>query len=108
MRNGTCADTLRRNQIVHILPPVSRYRIHKTCDDRLLRTFEDRSLGATTWHWDFGDGTTAEGAEATHRFAGPGLYDVRLTVTDDSGSSCAAATSVARVRVNATPVVAIP
>ena len=38
------------------------------------------------------------------RFAAPGLYEVRLAVTDNSGSSCATDTNVARVRVNATPV----
>ena len=57
--------------------------------------------------WDFGDGTTAEGAQVVHRFSQPGIYDVRLQVTDDSGSHCAAATSVAEVRVNATPVPSI-
>ncbi|WP_222184728.1 PKD domain-containing protein [Geminicoccus harenae] len=81
------------------------------CPDEDVR-FDGR--GSVDWdgqlvrhHWDFGDGSTAEGAEVSHRFAEPGLYDVRLTVTDDSGSRCAAATSVARVRVNATPVLAI-
>ena len=26
----------------------------------------------TGWHWDFGDGTSAEGAKAEHRYAKPG------------------------------------
>jgi PKD repeat protein len=56
------------------------------------------------YRWDFGDGSTAQGVRATHRFASPGSYDVRLTVTDDSGSSCATATSLARVTVIAAPV----
>jgi PKD repeat protein len=59
------------------------------------------------YRWDFGDGATAEGAQAVHRFAEPGVYDVRLAVTDDSRSRCATGTSVAQVRVNATPVAAI-
>ena len=50
----------------------------------------------TAYHWDFGDGSTAEGARASHRFAAPGLYDVQLAVTDDSGSRCATGTNVAR------------
>jgi PKD repeat protein len=53
--------------------------------------------------WDFGDGTTTEGEQVVHSFATPGVYDVRLAVTDDSGSNCATSVDVARVQVNAPP-----
>ncbi len=53
--------------------------------------------------WDFGDGTTMEGEQVAHAFEKPGVYDVRLAVTDDSGSSCATSVDVARVEVNAPP-----
>jgi endonuclease G len=39
----------------------------------------------STYAWDFGDGATASGADVTHAFAQPGLYDVRVTVTDNDG-----------------------
>jgi PKD repeat protein len=35
--------------------------------------------------WQFGDGGTAEGADATHTYASAGTYNVTLTVTDDQG-----------------------
>jgi serine protease len=38
------------------------------------------------WHWDFGDGATAEGETHTHRFDASGTYEVRLTVTDADGA----------------------
>lgn len=37
--------------------------------------------------WDFADGLTANGAEVTHAFGSPGLYTVRLTVTDGAGET---------------------
>ena len=36
-------------------------------------------------HWDFGDGATATGAQATHVYTGPGRYAATLTVTDGAG-----------------------
>ncbi len=56
------------------------------------------------YQWDFGDGSTAEGAQVTHSYEQPGAYQARLTVTDDSGSSCASAVDLAQVHVDAPPV----
>ena len=57
-----------------------------------------------SYQWDFGDGTSAEGVAVEHVFDQPGVYRVRLRVTDDSGSACAAASDVVRVVVNNPPV----
>ena len=54
--------------------------------------------------WDFGNGMTAEGATVTHVFAEPGAYQVKLAVTDDSGSQCAQSEATTWVKVNAPPV----
>jgi hypothetical protein len=35
----------------------------------------------TTYRWDFGDGSGAAGAQATHRYADNGLYVAKLTTT---------------------------
>ncbi|GAA4423086.1 PQQ-dependent sugar dehydrogenase [Actinokineospora soli] len=49
---------------------------------------------ALTYAWDFGDGATATGPTAEHAYAGAGGYPVTLTVTDESGASATAQTTV--------------
>lgn len=40
--------------------------------------------------WDWGDGASAQGPVATHRYGESGNYTVRLTVTDDLGATSTA------------------
>ena len=43
--------------------------------------FSNKSAGATSYKWDFGDGETATTKDATHKYAGAGTYTVTLTGT---------------------------
>ena len=48
-------------------------------------TFNNRSTGGTTGWWEFGDNTAQEAfnpnqAEVTHKFPGPGVYPVKLSL----------------------------
>ena len=38
--------------------------------------------GVWTFHWDFGDGTTAEGADVMHTYHRPGVYQAQVTISD--------------------------
>jgi glucose/arabinose dehydrogenase len=51
--------------------------------------FTDRSdvPGATTWAWDFGDGSTSHDRNPTHVYAAAGSYDVKLAVTGINGEA---------------------
>ncbi len=40
----------------------------------------------TTLRWDFGDGVRASGSTARHSWTAPGVYRVRLTVSNSAGS----------------------
>lgn len=44
--------------------------------------FADQNADAQSWFWDFGDGAVSTEANPTHRYALPGRYTVRLTVSD--------------------------
>jgi hypothetical protein len=46
-------------------------------------TSSDADGALESFRWDFGDGTTAEGATAEHTYAQPGTYEVTLTVADN-------------------------
>lgn len=54
--------------------------------------------GIQSYAWDFGDGSTAAGATASHTYATGGTYLVTLTVINDAGLS---ATTTRAVRVDA-------
>ncbi|MHB8632878.1 MAG: thrombospondin type 3 repeat-containing protein [Thermoplasmatota archaeon] len=53
------------------------------CTDYTVH-FAAVAAGATTFHWDFGDGASADGPNVSHEFPRPGrTYAVRLSVTYD-------------------------
>ncbi len=47
--------------------------------------FENRSIGGTSYHWEFGDGSNSSVAHPDHIFLKKGVYNVRLTVTNEKG-----------------------
>ena len=47
----------------------------------------DSDGSIASYRWTFGDGTVAEGPTATHTYAEPGTYAVRLRVTDNDGDT---------------------
>ncbi len=64
-----CGDSL-------LSPPSDAFA---TVDDQTV-TFTNLSRYATSWFWEFGDGTTSdERNPAPHEYAQPGIYEVSLT-----------------------------
>ncbi len=51
--------------------------------DVLNLDFEDESLGAISWLWDFGDGTTSTEQNPSHSYAQEGNYEVKLYIEND-------------------------
>ena len=78
-------------------PPPSAVIDPVICSD-LSCTFSAHSSSDNgtieTYSWDFGDGSSATGVEATHTYQATGTYGVTLTVTDDQGGTSVASRSV--------------
>ena len=63
------------------LSPVSGFKVPEDLSGSTTVTFTDDSKYATSWFWDFGDGTTSTlRSPGQHTFPAPGYYTVSLTV----------------------------
>ncbi|MCD9147779.1 PKD domain-containing protein [Pseudophaeobacter flagellatus] len=58
----------------------------------------------TSYDWDFGDGTTGQGATVDHAYLRPGVFEVALLVRDDSGAPLNRHRDTMTVTINASPI----
>ncbi|RMG54101.1 MAG: PKD domain-containing protein, partial [Bacteroidetes bacterium] len=64
---------------------------HNGCSLPFLVNFTDQSIGnIVSWYWDFGNGNFANGQNPSTTYNTPGVYDVSLTVTTNSGCEATA------------------
>ncbi|MDP9229687.1 MAG: PKD domain-containing protein, partial [Bacteroidota bacterium] len=83
--NNGCENKIIKNNYAYIKPSVSRFDYLPDCNNMLQYTFTDKSILATTWNWNFGDGTTFAGPNPPlHIFPAAGTYNVSLTTTNGS------------------------
>lgn len=47
--------------------------------------FNDLSVNANSWHWDFGDGTTSTDQNPSHTYNTEGVYDITLSIGSLNG-----------------------
>ena len=74
---------------VHVLSPVSTtaFVAYTAVDPGQPQTFTPGAAGGSgsyTCHWDFGDGTSANGYQVKHAYSQPGVYKAWLTTTDST------------------------
>lgn len=85
--NG-CMDSATKTGYIRLIEPVADFEIGDTsqCAPAAI-LFTDKSLYATAWEWDFGDGGNGsmERNPSAHIYANPGFYNVRLIVTGPNG-----------------------
>lgn len=82
--NNGCADSLTIPNFIRIKPPVARFIDSSGCDTKFSRWFRDRSIGAQSWFWDFGDGNSSTLQHPSHAYNRAGSYLVTLTVKNDT------------------------
>lgn len=73
-----CTDSISQNVTVHSLPIASFSFDPQFGNPPLAVDFDNLSTGASTYSWDFGDGTSSNTAEPSHVFQDSGLYSIRL------------------------------
>ncbi|MCP4385427.1 MAG: PKD domain-containing protein [Hyphomicrobiales bacterium] len=104
----TCQEISARHLITINDPPVAdagRDRL-AAVNEELVFDAEgslDPDGGIVSYHWDFGDGETAEGIEVRHRFGEAGTYQSKLTIRDEADLANSTATDVLTVTVGPEP-----
>lgn len=96
---GTCMITMNADMTVsaifNILPPVADFTGSVTLGDvPLSDSFTDQSLRASSWLWNFGDGSTSNLKNPPpHTYTSVGTFTVSLTVSNLGGSNTATKTN---------------
>jgi PKD repeat protein len=83
--NGNGSDTIRRTSYIRVNgAPEARFDIQRAANSTTA-TFANRTLGATAYAWDFGDGTTSTEAAPQHIYRSTGIFIVCLTASNSCG-----------------------
>ncbi len=81
-----CSDTLVRPALVHITGSIANFTVSATtgCSPWQV-SFQDSSLSAFNWSWNFGDGNSSTLQNPNHTYSTPGNYTVTLITHDTTG-----------------------
>ena len=85
---GTCNSTITSNITVTVPSVAAGFSYSSTGTPNNVVTFTNTSSGASTYHWDFGDGDTSIASSPVHDYpASPCSNDIELIATDANGCS---------------------
>jgi PKD repeat protein len=90
---STCSQSSDTIKVSVNRPPIVKIGPNLACCAKVETVFDasdssDPDGDTLSYYWDFGDGTTAEGAQVKHAFSKSGVYKIRLLVKDGSGTPC--------------------
>lgn len=98
--NGGGSNTVTKTNYISVSqpsgsPPVASFTLvprYPRVGDEIQ--FTDTSTNTpTTWLWDFGDGSTSTNQNPTYAYTTRGVFGIRLTVSNSSGSSSTSLTT---------------
>lgn len=79
--NG-CADTVLKDSSLYIIPPIAKFNYSFDCDDPYRITFNDISIDAKSWKWQFGDDDSSSLQHPEHVYDSSGFARISLKVTN--------------------------
>lgn len=82
-----CTDTAVFASVVTNKPHAGFSSTNPTNCSPSLVNFTDLSVNASSWLWDFGDGSSSVNQHPGHVYNVPGLYTIKLTITNIFGCS---------------------
>lgn len=85
-----CKDTLTKTNYINAVRPQAAFTASDTqtvCPPPFVVTFTNNSLRATSFRWDYGNGTTATSRNGGTSYLTPGIYTVTLIASDSRGCS---------------------
>jgi len=87
--NAAGADTIIQDDAIVVGPnPLAAFAANAILGQATVQ-FDNASIAASSFHWDFGDGATSEAADTSHTYEADGTYTVTLIATNACGSDTA-------------------
>lgn len=80
-----CVDTMTFTSIITNKPTANFSSKNPTNCSPTLVSFNDSSVNAISWLWDFGDGSSSTNQNPAHIYNIPGLYTIKLIVANTEG-----------------------
>jgi len=82
-----CGMSTPSGSMVHFavtdpISPVFSYLAPPSCTESLVHYFHDGNNQTITWAWSFGDGSFSDQQNPVKKYAAPGLYTVKLEVSN--------------------------
>ncbi len=83
-----CADTVYFENYVEVVELRAAFSLAEQINSACVPvqvSFQDESIGASSYEWNFGDGKTSKVADPLHYYTSVGTFDVQLIVTNSLG-----------------------
>lgn len=100
--NANGKDTITRTGYIKVnSAPIASFRKAQNGNNPSV-SFDNLTLGATSFLWNFGDGTTSTDASPQHTYTTGGTFIVKLIATNNCGSTSSQDTVILLSRPSAT------